>query len=168
MAGISRWDPFQQLAQMQRDFDRVFGRVSSPATSDDPGGWMPSVDVEQTREALVFKFDLPDVTADDVAIELHGRTLTVGGERRGDREPGHEGYLSRERRMGPFSRTFMLPDNLDEDAVSAAFEAGVLRVRVRRPREATPRRIPISGAPEASQGPASTGGGEPGGVSTAG
>lgn len=168
MAGITRWDPFQQLAQMQRDFDRVFGRVPQASGDADPAGWMPSVDVEQTREALVFKFDLPDVTADDVTIELHGRTLTVAGERREDREPGHEGYLSRERRMGAFSRTFMLPDNLGEDAVSASFEGGVLRVRVLRPRHAAPRRIPISGAPERSQGPASTGGGQPEGVSTAG
>jgi HSP20 family protein len=81
MAGISRWDPFQQLARMQRDFDRVSGRVPSASGEADPAGWMPSVDVEQTRERLVFKFDLPDVTADDVAIELHGRTLTVAGER---------------------------------------------------------------------------------------
>jgi hypothetical protein len=70
--------------------------------------------------------------------------------------------------MSAFSRTFMLPDNLGDDAVSASFEGGVLRVRVRRPREATPRRIPITGAPGTSQGPASTGGGEAGGVSTAG
>ncbi|MGZ4481974.1 MAG: Hsp20/alpha crystallin family protein [Gaiellales bacterium] len=140
-AQLTRWDPFQQLAEMQRDFDRILGRT--PPNGEKTHPWVPVVDIEQTKDALVLKFDLPGMKREDVSIEVEGRTLTVSGERKEEKEDKHEGYYSRERLVGRFSRSFMLPEHIDESKIEAKFSDGVLTIRVPRPQEEKPKKIAI-------------------------
>ncbi len=140
-AQLTRWDPFQQLAEMQRDFDRILGRTPPNGGKTHP--WVPVVDIEQTKDALVLKFDLPGMKREDVSIEVEGRTLTVSGERKEEKEDKHEGYYSRERLVGRFSRSFMLPEHIDESKIEAKFSDGVLTIRVPRPQEEKPKKIAI-------------------------
>ena len=138
---ITRWDPFQQIADIQRELERTFGRMAGDGRSQQ--GWMPSVDVEQTDQEIVLKIDLPGMRREDVSIEVRGHTLIVSGERREETEDKHEGYVTRERIFGRFTRSFMLPEGVDSDQVHASFENGVLRVRVPRPQEAQHKQIQI-------------------------
>jgi HSP20 family protein len=141
---LTRWDPFQQMAQVQREVDRLFGRTLPGGSRQDVLSWVPTTDIEQTEDAIVFKLDMPSTTKDDISIELHGRTLTISGERREEREDKHEGYLSRERAYGTFSRSFMMPEDVSEDDITATFHDGELKVTVPRPKAETPRRIEIA------------------------
>jgi HSP20 family protein len=141
---LTRWDPFQQIAQVQREMDRMFGRSMPAGMPQGPASWVPTTDIEQTEDAIVFKLDMPNMTKDDVSIEVHGRTLQISGERREEKEDKHEGYLARERTYGAFSRSFLLPDNIDEDDITATFDDGQLKVSVPRPRVETPRKVEIT------------------------
>lgn len=105
--------------------------------------WIPPVDVEQTKNAMVLKLDLPGMTEKDITIELEGRTLLISGERKQDKEAQHEGYYSRERVIGRFTRSFMLPEEIDESKIDAKFRDGVLTVKIPRPTQQKPRRISI-------------------------
>ena len=139
---LTRWDPFQQIAQLQRELDRAFQR----GTSNGDGrqvGWMPAVDVEQTDDSIVLKMDLPGMGREDISIEAKNQTLTISGERREEREEEHEGYYTRERVFGRFTRTFMLPEGVSPDDIEASFRDGVLTVRLPRPREEQPKPIEI-------------------------
>jgi HSP20 family protein len=141
---LTRWDPFQQLAEMQREVDRILGRTQH--NGDTTHAWLPVVDIEQTKDAVVLKFDLPGMKREDVLVEVEGRTLTVSGERKEEKEDTHEGYYSRERTTGRFSRSFMLPENVEESKIEAKFEDGVLIVKVPRSAEEKPRKISIKPA----------------------
>ena len=141
---LTRWDPFQQLAEMQREVDRILGRTQH--NGDATHAWLPVVDIEQTKDAVVLKFDLPGMKREDVSIEVEGRTLTVSGERKEETEEKHEGYYSRERSIGRFSRSFMLPENVEESKIEAKFKDGVLIVKVPRSAEEKPRKISIKPA----------------------
>jgi HSP20 family protein len=112
----------------------------------EPGAWVPAADIEQTEDAIVFKLDMPSTTKDDISIELHGRTLAISGERYPEHEQSHEGFLSRERSFGRFSRSFLLPEDVGEDDITATFADGELKVTVPRPRVETPRTIEITGS----------------------
>src|SRR5919204_2856703 len=136
---LTRWDPFQQLAEMQHEVDRILGRPLHDGERAHP--WLPPVDVEQTKDALVLKFDLPGMAEKDIAIELEGRTLMISGERKEQKETQHEGYYSRERLSGRFTRTFMLPEEVQESKIDAKFRDGVLTVKIPRSVQQKPRRI---------------------------
>ena len=141
---LTHWDPFQQIAQVQREMDRILGRTVPAGSPQGLAAWVPSTDIEQTEDAIVFKLDMPNMGNDDVSIQVHGRTLTINGERREEKERNHEGYLARERAYGAFSRSFLLPEDIDEDDITATFEYGQLKVSVPRPKVETPRTIEIA------------------------
>jgi HSP20 family protein len=141
---LTRWDPFQQIAQVQREMDRMLGITLPAGMTRTPATWMPATDIEQTEDTIVFKLEMPEMKKEDVSIEVHGRTLQIMGERHEEKEEKHEGYLARERSYGSFSRSFLLPEGTHEDDIEATFENGLLKVTVPRPRVETPHRVEIS------------------------
>jgi HSP20 family protein len=142
---MTRWDPIQQIAQIQRELDRAFGGLL-PDGEQARLAWMPAVDVEQTDDEIILRFDLPGMNRDDVSIDVRDRTLVVSGERREEKEENHEGFFTRERVVGKFTRSFMLPEGVDPGTVEAQFKDGVLTVRIPRPKEEQPRQIEIQQA----------------------
>lgn len=114
-----------------------------------PGTWVPEVDVLETEDAYVLIAELPGVRREDINVEVKDRRLQISGRR----QPLAEGqaFVRMERSYGPFRRSFELEKPLDEAAVSAAFERGVLTVRAAK-RQPSPgaRAISIRDAPEDS------------------
>ena len=129
---LAPWWGFGPVAQ---PFDRLVGE---PATRR-----VPAVDVEETGEALVLTADLPGFTEESVEIRLENRVLTLRGEIEGRAEPADRHYHRRERRLRGFQRSFTLPRTIAADAVTAAFENGVLRVHIPKAPESKGRTIPV-------------------------
>ena len=122
---IVRWDPF-------RDFG-----FTAPST------WMPPVDIFQTGEhELVLKAELPDMSRDDIDINIENFVLTIKGEKKAS-DVKDEQYHHAERRYGSFSRSFSLPQTVDPNRVSAEYKNGVLTVRLPLREEAKPRTIKV-------------------------
>jgi HSP20 family protein len=91
----------------------------------------------------MLSFDLPGIPEQDIAIELNDNVLTVSGQRSRETEQSTERYYRFERRFGSFSRSVTLPPGVQEDAVSANYDNGVLEIRVPKPEEPKPKRIQI-------------------------
>jgi HSP20 family protein len=72
--------------------------------------------------------------------------LTISGERKSEHESEDAGFYRVERAFGSFTRSLTLPKGVDPEAVSAAFDRGVLEVRIPKPEQRKPRRIEIAGA----------------------
>ena len=124
---IVRWDPF-------RDFG-----FTAPTTT-----WMPPVDIYQTGDhELVLKAELPDMTRDDIDINIENFVLTIKGEKKFDTGVKDEQYHHTERRYGTFSRSFSLPQTVDTSKVAAEYKNGVLAVRIPLREEAKPRQVKI-------------------------
>ncbi|HEX2023817.1 MAG TPA: Hsp20/alpha crystallin family protein [Acidimicrobiales bacterium] len=105
------------------------------------GGFTPLADMEETDDAYVVEVELPGVKRDDISIEVAGRRLSVSGERK---ERQRTGILRRRTRtVGRFNYEIVLPGDVEEDAVSASMDEGVLVVRLPKPAAARPRRIAV-------------------------
>ena len=141
--GRGFYDP---LSEMNRLFAQVFGLTRNQGGSNQPqqggGGqgsrstqeitaWAPAIDVIQRDDDLVVRAELPGVTPDEVDITIQNNVLTISGRISEEREEEREGYLVRERRTGMFRRSLQLPQEVDEDDVSARFEDGVLEVVIK-------------------------------------
>jgi HSP20 family protein len=78
--------------------------------------------------------------------------LTISGEKTEKREQGAgETYHLSERRWGRFSRSFVLPREVDQERIEASFENGVLTVTIPKSEKARRRKIAIHGTNEAPQ-----------------
>src|ERR687893_1750318 len=142
---IVRWEPLRELTSLQNEMNRLFGTVFDQPTGGQGAmrRWMPAMDLVETGDHFVLRADLPGMGEDDVKLEFEDGTLTVSGERKAEHESKGEGYYRVERAFGAFSRSLTLPKGIDPEAVTAAFENGVLEVRVPKPEQRKPRKITI-------------------------
>jgi HSP20 family protein len=146
MTTLVRWDPAVELDSLQSEMNRLFdgffghGRAANGGT---PPRWIPAMDLAEEGDDLVLTADLPGLSEDDVSIEVKDGVLTVSGERRTDRDHEGRGYRRVERSFGRFSRSLSLPDGIEADEIAANFDRGVLEIRIPKPEQRQPQRIPI-------------------------
>jgi HSP20 family protein len=130
---LMRTDPF-------REFDRLSQQVfGTPGTLARPSA-MP-MDAWREGHDFIVEFDLPGVDPDSIDLDVERNVLTVKAERKplqGDRE-----LLAAERPRGVFSRQLILGDTLDTERVRAAYDGGVLTLRIPVAEKAMPRKIAI-------------------------
>lgn len=155
-------------SEVNRLFDQMFGGLARQAGTQQRQPaveWAPSIDVLQREGDLVIRAEIPGVRSEDVDVTLHDGVLTLSGKREEAREEERGGYLVRERRSGSFRRSLQLPEGVDESAVRARFENGVLEVTVEgaaavrepkririEPAEGSGGDVEVQGAEEKSEG----------------
>jgi HSP20 family protein len=156
---VQRFDPFTVLSRMDREFDELVrrgwaGRDKAPAGSMTMAGFVPAVEIVRDGHDVVVRVELPGVDVErDLAIEVDKGKLVISGERRDHRSEQGEGVLVRELRYGQFRREFALPPGVSPEQVEAAYDQGLLDVRVRgvvQPEPATVR-VPITTRRSAEQ-----------------
>ena len=141
---VMRWDPWHELANLQRDVSELFGRAAgAPATRT---ASIPPMDIYRTDDGMVMLLELPGVSPDQVDVTVEDGVLTISGERRPAEGVEADQWVRRERAVGGFTRSLSLPEGVDPKQISAEFDEGLLRLTVPHPPERKPQRIQISGA----------------------
>jgi len=162
---LTGWDPFTTLARLDPDFDELVRRAWGTPTRRSSGrgtataGYVPAIEMVTDGSDVLISLELPGVDVDnDVDITVAEGRLMISGERRdrmAERDDSKNAkVLVRELRYGSFRREFALPDGVTADDVDAAYENGMLHVRVRhvtKPAE-QPKKVEIrSGGGEQQQ-----------------
>lgn len=96
---------------------------------DEPAGEL-AVDVYQTPEAIVVKALIAGVHPGTIDISLTREMLTISGTRSDEKEVDEEHYFQRELYWGSFSRTILLPEEVDVDLAEASERHGILMIRL--------------------------------------
>lgn len=145
-----RWDPFARLAELEAEFDRLWGDRWSlfrplQRLTTDSGVWAPRTDVYEKDGALVVEAELPGVKKEEMTVEVVDGDLVIRGERKAEKEVKEENYYRMERSSGSFYRRLPLPEGVTAEQIEATMTDGVLRVRVPKPAESKPEptKIPI-------------------------
>ncbi|MBN1336186.1 MAG: Hsp20/alpha crystallin family protein [Deltaproteobacteria bacterium] len=102
----------------------------------------PPVDIYENDEEYVLEADVPGVAQDRVTLRLENGELSLEAQWS---VPEIEGatVLAREFRPVDFRRSFVLPDTVDAEKVSASLKDGVLTVRIPKGEAVRPRSIQI-------------------------
>ena len=138
---LMRTDPFRELDRMAQQAFGAVGTLARPAV-------MP-IDAWREEDTFVVELDLPGVTPDSIDLDVERNVLTVRAERvsrNGDWE-----MLASERPRWIFSRQLVLGDNLDLDRIEAAYDGGVLRLRVPVAEKAKPRKIEVTSSSDSGR-----------------
>ncbi len=155
------WRPSRHLSALPSlfgdswgDFDSLFDAVWAPrrVAENRAVAFRPRVDVEETAEAYVITAEAAGFADDDVEVTLSDGVLRLRAEKCQETEgetPEGEGerrYHVRERAVGRFERAFRLPESVEEAAITARFENGVITLVLPKAAEAEPevRRIEIA------------------------
>ena len=133
--GFLARDPFALAREL---FGSDFARRSEPVA-----GFAARFDVKETENAYLITADLPGVKDENLDISLDGNQLTISGSRESDKQESGDNYFLSERSYGSFSRSFVLPEEANREAVAANLDAGVLTVTIDKKLQAQPKKITI-------------------------
>jgi len=100
----------------------------------------PTVDIYENKEEVLLVADLPGVAADGVSIQFEKNELTIEGKRSVSPEGS---ALAAEFRPLDFQRTFLVPQGIQGDGISAEMAHGVLKVRLPKIDARKPRQITV-------------------------
>lgn len=140
-ASLSRWDPWPaDPLVVFRDFWSwdPFGELA-------PEPFAPAFEVKETKEAFVFKADVPGVAEKDITVTVNGNTLCVGGKREAEEKKEDDDYYRVERSFGSFERRFTLPETADQEKIDAELGDGVLTIRVGKRPVVAPKKVAVKG-----------------------
>ena len=141
MASIQRFDPFNELVD-----DLFKGFLVRPLSYDGRGeSTLPrmKVDVAERNGAYTVTAELPGIKKDDIQVTIDGAQVTLAAEVKREREASQdERVLHTERVFGKVSRSFTLPQEVDEAKAEAKFKDGVLELTL--PKKAAAQRKQIS------------------------
>lgn len=87
-----------------------------------------SVDVFQTKEAIVIKSTIAGVKPEDIDISINNDMVTIRGKREIEQSISNEDYFYQECYWGGFSRSIILPLEIKPDKVEATLKNGVLTI----------------------------------------
>lgn len=103
-------------------------------------------EIAESDDAYTIVAELPGIGKDAVEIVVDEDVLTVKGEKKADEKPETATPLYSSRRYGAFERKFQLPETVDQTAIKAAYEDGVLTLTLPKKPEAQkpePRKIKV-------------------------
>lgn len=95
-----------------------------------------SIDVYQTPGEIIIKSTIAGVKPEDIDISINNDMLTIRGHRSMDKKIKEENYLYRECYWGSFSRSIILPVEVEGEKIEAELENGVLTVTLPKAKNA--------------------------------
>jgi HSP20 family protein len=131
-------------------FERLFETVWGNGTARGNANLMrpAETDVVETEREIRVVAEMPGLKRENIEIDIENNVLTLRGEKREERTEGDQQnskYHLAERRYGVFTRSFVLPRDVDAERIAARFEDGVLTVTIPKSEKARRRRIEIGG-----------------------
>jgi HSP20 family protein len=139
MADITRYDPFREMDEMMR------GLVFRPVRVPEPRIQQIKVDATEDDKAYRITAEIPGVRKEDIKVSVVDNEVTISAEVKSQSEKKEgERVVHSERYYGAVSRSFTLPQAVDEEGAQAKYENGVLTLTLPKRNNARFRKIIVT------------------------
>lgn len=127
--------------RMFNDFDKVFDSFFS--TNPFGRSANPSVDIREEENRYVLEAELPGFTEKDIDVKVEDMLLTISSKQEKESEESQEGYVLKERKLRSFTRSFVLPKEVDREKIEANVKNGLLTLELQKAPESKPKAIEV-------------------------
>ena len=132
---LSRWSPFDDVFNFQREVDRLFNQFwSDLPTRTAAANAASAFQVNSTEDGWRIDVPMPGIDPKDVTVEAAGNNLTIRAAATSD---------DRDQNQSRYEQTLTIPHFLDLDKLTASHRHGMLRLTVPLKESVKPRRIQI-------------------------
>lgn len=142
MNSLIKYQP--SYLDMFDDLDRVFDSLVGGSVFGK--AQVPAVDVREEGDRYVLEAELTGLSEKDVDVKVQDNLLTISSKKEEETESKKNGYLLKERRSSAFSRSFVLPKDVDREKIEANFKNGLLTLILHKAPETRPRAIEVKAA----------------------
>lgn len=102
-----------------------------------------TIDVYQTDTHIVIQSTIAGVNPEDIDVSVNGDMVTIRGTRKKDQSIKEEDYYYQECYWGSFSRSIILPVDIDPNKIDASLKNGILTIKIPRADKARIRKVKI-------------------------
>ncbi len=103
-----------------------------------------TVDVFQDDANIIVQSTIAGVSPDDLDVSITNDMVTIRGERRRMYNVDPDDYFYQECYWGAFSRSIILPVEIDADRAEAKIKNGILTIRIPKANTAVTRKLKVS------------------------
>ncbi len=89
-----------------------------------------AVDVYQTDDMVMIQAMVAGVASDDLSVSVTREMVTIKGKREAPKNIPRENYFYQELYWGAFSRTILLPQEIETEEVEAVERHGLLTIKL--------------------------------------
>jgi HSP20 family protein len=132
--------PWALLRQEMQDLLSRFDGEEPPL-----GRLAPVLDVAESDKCVEVRMDAPGLKPDDFDIQVNRNVLTISGERKEEKEDKGKTYLQLECRYGAFSRSVLLPADVNGAEAAAQYDHGVLKIVLPKSTPSAQQKIKVKG-----------------------
>ncbi|PZD76932.1 Hsp20/alpha crystallin family protein [Mesonia sp. K7] len=119
-------------------FDDMFKTdwLGGTSTVNNIGVTIPAVNISENENSFKVEVAAPGKNKEDFHIELEKDVLTISAEAKDEKVEEKSNYTRKEFNYHTFKRAFSLPDMVDSQKITAAYENGVLKIEIPKKEEA--------------------------------
>ena len=145
---LVKFDPFKNFSSLTNRMNSMLDEFDTSRMFSNSGGFNPSVDVHEDEKTITLEAEIAGVKKDDIKVSINdGNVLVLKGkksrENKTEDEKDGTTFLRVERSFGEFTRSFMLPDNVDTDSINAEFKDGLLKVTLDKKEPEKPKELEV-------------------------
>lgn len=104
-----------------------------------------NIDMYQTKDNVIVKSTIAGVRPEDIDITVANDMLTIKGARRREEHVSEDDYFYQECYWGNFSRSVIIPVDIDSEHIEADLKDGMLTVVVPKAAKAKTKKIKVKG-----------------------
>ena len=108
---------------------KVNSKKAELEIDSEPEGQL-TIDVYQTPTEIVVESAVAGVSPDDLDINVTADSVSIVGRRKREKQVSEENYIYQECYWGKFSRSIILPQEVDPDEASVDFKNGILSIHL--------------------------------------
>lgn len=138
------------VSKVKKDVSKVKTPIDETASGKkDAEDWMTesegqlTIDVYQTPNEIVIMSTIAGVSPEDIDITMANDMITIKGNRKKNEEVSEEDYYYQECYWGPFSRSVILPIDIEVDNAQASMKNGILTIKLPKIEKVKTKKITI-------------------------
>ncbi len=146
---LVKFEPFRNLNALNRRMNSILSEFDTDAMFNSRNGFNPTVDVQEDEKHITIEAEIPGVKKEDIKVSINDENILVlkgtkNRETKTEDEKDGTTFLRVERSFGEFTRSFVLPDNVNTDSIDAEFKDGLLKVVLEKKEPAKPKELEVN------------------------
>lgn len=134
----------ENIENIFAEFFNDFNRPSSSSLSETVRATLlPRLNISETDNKYFIEAELPGVKQSDLELKLDNNILVIKGKTEESKESKERNYFTRERYYGSFQRSLTLPNNINENDITANFKDGILNIEITKKLENSTKNIEV-------------------------
>ncbi len=104
-----------------------------------------NIDMYQTKDNVIIKSTIAGVRPEDIDITVANDMLTIKGARKKEESVNQDDYFYQECYWGNFSRSVIIPVDIDSEGIEADLKDGILTVIIPKAAKAKTKKVKVKG-----------------------